>query len=247
MRKNRDELFSFSVSNLSFDEVYQIILKNIQANKKTILFPLNIHSLRLVNEDKSVKKDFQNADIVFPDGIPIIWLLKFIDKPTKERVSGTELVEKLLQTPSLRIFLLGSTPATLKKINKLYRGKKCANIVGMYSPSFKHFYASSTQRAIQKKINTTKPIVLLVALGQPKQEKWLTKHFHSLPSIVGVGIGSALEILSNEKPRAPTLLRDYGFEWLWRILLEPKRLVFRYANDLLFLKHLVLKSVSNKN
>ncbi len=220
------------LSPLSFNEVYTRILHHVRHRKKLLLFTMNIHSLRLIYESPKTRKAFVQADILFPDGVGLLWLSYFMKRPLRGRVSGTDLVEKLLKTQGLRIFLLGSTSAVLKKLSETY-----TTIVGVYSPD------RPTDPQIRKTIEATKSGVLLVAFGQPEQELWLTQNMDKLSCTIGVGVGSAFDILSGKVSRAPKLLRDRGLEWLWRIIFEPKRLALRYAKDVMFLLKLLFRAI----
>ena len=234
--KNNTSVFNPRfISKLSLSEIYSHILQAVHKRQKLLLFPVNIHSLRCIAENKEVKKAFVQADIIFPDGTPLIWLYRTLGHSESERVSGTELADKILHTPALRIFLLGSTPETLAAFVNKHRSEHDAKIVGTYSPPYSETYGKKISDAISNKIRASRPDVVLVALGQPKQELWLAKQINLLPFRVGIGIGSALDILCGKSPRAPRLMRDNGFEWMWRIMLEPKRLLLRYMRDLIFL------------
>jgi N-acetylglucosaminyldiphosphoundecaprenol N-acetyl-beta-D-mannosaminyltransferase len=224
-----------SITPLSFDDTYQQVLQHAKKRKKLLLFPANIHSLRLIHEDKKVRRAFMRAGVVFADGVPLLWLSRLAGNPLPGRVSGTNLVEKILCTPSLRVFLLGSSPSILAFIKKKYRRLNCEVIVGAVSPLFTHKMNTVSNKKILQRLRKTKPDVLFVALGQPKQELWLAHNFSSLPVAVAVGVGSALDILAGKTPRAPRCMQKFGLEWFWRVILEPKRLIKRYVGDAHFL------------
>lgn len=232
MKKAVSFFTSAHLSPLSFSDVYARILHHVNHRRKLLLFTMNIHSLRLIYESTQTRKAFMQAGILFPDGVGLLWLSHFMKHPLRGRVSGTDLVEKLLKTRGLRIFLLGSTPTVLTKLSETY-----TTIVGVYSPT------KPADLKIQKAIDAIKPDVLLVAFGQPKQELWLTQSIHKLPFTIGIGVGSAFDILAGKTPRAPKLLRNSGIEWLWRTILEPKRLALRYAKDVIFLLKLLFRAI----
>lgn len=231
----------FRASSLTFNEVYQHIISSIKYKKKLLLFPLNLHSLRLIHENFLVKSAYENADIVFADGVPILLLARLAGNPLPGRVSGTDLVKKILCTPSLKVFLLGSEPNVLKIIKKKYHSPGGANITGSAHPSVNSNGSAASSQKILQHMRKTKPDVLLVALGQPKQELWLRKNFYKIPTRIGMGVGSAFDILSNKSPRAPSLLQFAGMEWLWRLILEPRRLFFRYFMDGFIMISFVIK------
>ena len=228
------------ISPLSFNAVCQKIQRSIVRKKRLLLFPINIHSLKLIwEQDKG--NVFQNAHILFPDGTLIVWLLKHLHKETGGRVSGTDIVDCILRTPGIRIYLFGATKQTIHAIQKAYYNQTNARIVGYYCPSSHLIQRTHTLTRIERDIQKFHPDVLFVALGQPKQEEWLAHNFPKLHVTIGISVGSALEILSGEKPRAPYFLRTHGFEWFWRVILEPKRLGLRYLSDCLFIVNQILR------
>jgi N-acetylglucosaminyldiphosphoundecaprenol N-acetyl-beta-D-mannosaminyltransferase len=234
-----DHIFqSITISSLSAEETYKVALQGAQKNKNFTIFPLNIHSLRLIHENAEVKKAFMRATIIFPDGVPVVWLCRLTHAPVNGRVSGTDLVEKLLKTKQLRIFLLGSEENIVRDLSR----RSQTSIVGTYSPPEASFYRPGTQRAILKKVNDANPNVLLVALGQPKQEIWLVRYAKNCRGVC-MGVGSALDILTNKTRRAPKTLQNHGLEWAWRLYLEPRRLALRYAQDALFFLKLLTKII----
>ncbi|OGG11767.1 hypothetical protein A2Z00_05375 [Candidatus Gottesmanbacteria bacterium RBG_13_45_10] len=230
------------VSLFSFRDVLKKITQAESKKKKLLLFALNVHSLHLMSEQKKVTQAYLTADIVFPDGVPILWLLRIKKYPRCGRVSGTDLVKTLLKTKGMKIFLLGSTDYVLNKMVQKYGlVKKGGTIAGFYGPPQGETFLEN--RHIRELIHQSRANVLLVSLGQPKQEVWLAKNFRYLPVYVGIGVGSAFDILSGKTPRAPKWFRESGFEWLWRIILEPRRLAKRYWEDCTFLLRLILSSM----
>ena len=175
------------------------------------------------------------AKLVFIDGVPLLWLFRFAGRKLPARVSGTDLVEKLLQNKKNRIFLLGSNQAVLERL-----AQKLSSVVGYYSPPFSKTFSSKENQKIIKNIKQSRAEILLVAFGSLKQEQWLIENFKKTQALAGVGVGSAFEILSGEKPRAPHPLQIFGLEWLWRMTLEPRRLARRYGSDFLQLMRLLL-------
>jgi len=223
---NTTEILGQKVHQLTLREALNIIEQTIRTKHKQLFFALNIHVLLQLNHEQEFKKKYEQHGIIFADGVPVVWLSKFTKNPLPGRVSGTDFVEHILQSKH-NLFLIGSP-----KKNLVFLQKKHANIVGFFSPPFGSAWDKTVDTKIIQKINQVKPQIILVGVGTLKQEKWLLHHFQKLHSTyVGIGVGSAFEILSGEKPRAPLLFKNTGFEWLWRVCLEPKRLTFRYIRD----------------
>jgi N-acetylglucosaminyldiphosphoundecaprenol N-acetyl-beta-D-mannosaminyltransferase len=230
------------ISLLSFDNVFECILQAVSKKKKLLLFALNVHSLRLICEQPNVRRAFLTADIIFPDGVPILWMLKRNKYLHCGRVSGTDLVEKLLLHKGTRIFLLGSIEDTvLRIISKYGLVENGGTIAGHYCPALNSEIPKFENKRIRFAIRKSKAKIVLVALGQPKQELWIFQNCLNLPVFVTIGVGSALEILSGTIIRAPVLLRNNGFEWAWRLIKDPWRLLPRYFKDSVFLVQYIFK------
>jgi len=219
------------VDSFTLEEVFKLTKISIKKKQKNLFFAVNINILVQLHKDKFFKKIHSKfARIIFADGVLIIFLSYFSKNKIKNRVSGTDLTQKLINDENLKIFLLGSTESVLKKIKNKY-----SSIYGFYSPPFNNKWLKEEKGKIIKMINKSEANILLVATGPLKQERWLLDNFSQVNCNVGIGIGSALDIIAGEKMRAPRLLRDFGFEWLWRVLLEPKRLMGRYIKDFFYL------------
>jgi len=236
------QILSQRIDNLTLDQLYKSLKGRILAKKKALAFAMNVHILVKLSQDTELKNRHNKADYIYADGLPLVWLSNFSQMKLSGRVSGTDLCYKILNDPHNKVFLLGSTQRILRKIKKKF-GK---SVIDYYSPSFKRVWEDSENIKIIQRINKSKATVLLVAVGPTKQEEWLLNYFNLTSSLIGLGVGSALDIISEEKPRAPLLLKDYGFEWLWRILLEPRRLARRYFADVLALTQLFISHLLKK-
>lgn len=228
------KVFNQRIDFLSFDETLFLSQKAVLEKEKSLFFAMNVHILKLLSKDRKFKeKHERKASLIFTDGMPLIFLSKFkkfSNGELKERISGTDLAEQILISKEHKVFLLGTSETILKEVAKKY------SVCGFYSPPFQEKWSEKEDQKIINLINKSKANTLLVAVGPLKQEKWLINNFSKLKTVyLGMGIGSALDILSGKKRRAPKLMRDFYLEWLWRLILEPKRLFKRYLGDFLFL------------
>jgi N-acetylglucosaminyldiphosphoundecaprenol N-acetyl-beta-D-mannosaminyltransferase len=234
--KKTTKILGQRVNTYSIDEVIQLIDLSIKKNKKSLFFALNINILVALNRSVHFKKIHERLGrVIFADGVPIIWLSKFTNNPIESRVSGTDLTEIILNNNKNKIYLLGSNKKILSIIKNKY-----PSVAGIYSPPHNQKWIIDEKEAILERIDRSKAKILLVALGPLKQEKWLIDNFNNTSCNVGIGVGSALDILSGEKQRAPEVLTSIGLEWLWRIFLEPKRLLKRYLSDFFYLIKIIL-------
>lgn len=184
--------------------------------------------------DRHLHRIIAGSSLVLADGMPLVWASKLLGCPLAERVTGVDLVPKLAELSvrkGYKIFLLGGKEGvadrTAKLLESAYPG---VNIVGTYAPAEKNL-AMMDHTEILDRIHAAKPDILLVAFGNPKQEKWIWMHRKRLGVPVAMGIGGSFEILVGDMRRAPRWVQKCGFEWLMRCIQEPARLAPRYLRD----------------
>lgn len=237
-RPRQTHIFSIPVSAISLLETLQFIAQYIHKKKKAIILPLNLHILThaIFNNQQEW---YKTASVVFADGVPIQWLCWLDRSPLPSRVSGTDLVEQLLRTNN-KIFLLGGTPAVLQLMTQKFNTKTQKPIVGAYAPSYSNDWNTSETTHIRALICKSRADIVLVGVGYPKQELWIIQNAPYVSAKIFIAVGSAFDILSGTTPRSPQWIKNIGLEWLWRILLEPKRLAPRYARDVLLFTKLII-------
>ena len=176
------------------------------------------------------RKVLNTADFVVPDGMPLVWLGRLCGYSLKRRVYGPELMETFFKEKGRkrRHFIYGGKPGIPERLmENLLKSYPGIHFVGSYSPPFRQL-TEDEDRVIVEMINDLEADVIWVGLGAPKQEKWMHDHRNVLRSPLMVGVGAAFDFLAGEKSQAPSLFREHGFEWLWRLMSEPKRLWRRY-------------------
>ncbi|MCN4144658.1 MAG: WecB/TagA/CpsF family glycosyltransferase [Thiohalomonas sp.] len=180
----------------------------------------------------------RNADLATADGMPIVWLSRLLNAPLQARVTGADMVpalaKKFAQTGHSIYFLGGNGDIGQQAADKLIKDYPGLNVVGVDSPFVytegeKMLTADERDKVILEKINKVKPDVLLIGFGNPKQELWFNRNSHKLKAAVTIGIGGTYEFIVGNVSRAPLWVQKSAFEWLYRILQDPKRLWKRYA------------------
>jgi|GEM_PF-839822 len=177
----------------------------------------------------------RSARIVTADGMPIVWYSKLLGQPIPERVTGADLIKPLAKACANRnksIYLLGGKEHVANSAKKVLKQENpTLQIVGCTSPKIDGNSESITDndQAVVNEINETKPDILLINLGNPKQELWFRRVQDILQVPVAIGIGGALSFIANVTPRAPKWMQKSGLEWLFRFVAEPKRLWKRYC------------------
>jgi N-acetylglucosaminyldiphosphoundecaprenol N-acetyl-beta-D-mannosaminyltransferase len=184
--------------------------------------------------DQELGDILRRCDLVVADGMPLVWTSRLLGSPLKARVTGVDLVPQLAQLAAARgyrVFLLGGLPdSTQGAARALKDAFPDIQLVGQLSPA--HAPLEEMDHAsILECIAGAEPDILLVAFGNPKQEKWLAMHRHRLRVPVTMGVGGTFDFLSGHISRAPYWMQRSGLEWLYRTFQEPRRLAARYASN----------------
>lgn len=210
----------------------------------------NLDHLVLMSRDADFAAAYADSDLIIADGAPIVWLSKaFADggaAPLPERVAGSDLFWEVARASSetgIRIFLLGGMPgAASEAAERLRQRHPGAQICGTYCPPFETFGTREEQERIARILHDAAPDVLMVALGAPKQEKWIHANKVRLGVPVSIGVGGSFEMAAGHVKRAPLWVQGVGLEWFFRFAQQPSRLFKRYfVDDLPYLVRLVAR------
>ncbi len=225
---NKNIILGVGISNASSDKILEFLLKGLQKEgQKLFVVTPNPEMLVLASKNLKFRSILNSASLALPDGIGVIWAGKILSKNFAEKVTGVEMMKKLCQRAadySLTVGLLGGGP----KI-----AERTAECLLREYPKLKIVFTASEWRE-NKKID-----ILFVAFGAPKQEIWISDNLKNLPVKLVMGVGGAFDYLSGTVVRAPEWVRKAGFEWLFRLVVQPWRLKRQLA--LLQFIYLVLR------
>lgn len=189
-----------------------------------------VHMVMEAYDDPTFRQLVNAADLVTPDGMPLVWSLKLLGTRDHERVYGPELTPRLLaaaESANVPVGFYGSAPGVL--IHLLERVRQAyPRLQVMYaeSPPFRPLTLREDEEVVRK-INESGARILFVGLGCPKQERWMAGHRGNVQAVM-LGVGAAFDFLAGTKPSAPRWMQNAGLEWLFRLLTEPRRLWRRY-------------------
>jgi N-acetylglucosaminyldiphosphoundecaprenol N-acetyl-beta-D-mannosaminyltransferase len=177
----------------------------------------------LAQRDESYREAINGADLIVPDTIGIVWASRVLGQPLRERVSGIDLVERLLalqHAPRLRVFVLGAAAGVADDAAQALaiRYQDIA-IVGMHHGYFDEDHDADVARLVR----SADAQLVLVALGFPRQEYWIRDRLAEIGPAVCIGVGGAVDVWAGQAMRAPLMWRRLGLEWLYRLVREPKR------------------------
>jgi N-acetylglucosaminyldiphosphoundecaprenol N-acetyl-beta-D-mannosaminyltransferase len=199
----------------------------------------NANDVVTARRNVKVRNATNSSSLTVADGISLVLLSRLRGHPLKKRVYGPDLMLELLKSAEMKgcsNFFYGTTQITLDLLIDNLRVKfPRLKIAGAYSPPFAPLSAEEDEKIIEL-INKTSPEIIWVGLGTPKQQLWMYEHRDKLKVPVMLGVGAAFDFFAGIKPQAPRWIREIGFEWLFRLITEPKRLWRRYLiNNLLFI------------
>lgn len=212
------------------EKIYKLPLSELTTDK-ILISCLNAHSFNILQTDRIYQDALLNSHVILPDGIAIVYGLRFLSDAKLEKTSGHMLfsyeMERLNQING-KCFFLGSSKLTNFQI-EMRSSLEYPNItVNTFSPPFKKEFTEEENRTMIRKINAFHPDVLFIGMTAPKQEKWAAAHFDDLNVKHICCIGAVFDFYAETCKRAPDWIINLGFEWLYRLISEPKRLWKRY-------------------
>lgn len=223
------------LDNLTMEEAIEKIDYLINNKRKSYVVTPNVDHLIRLESDVEFRNAYDNADLVLTDGKPLIWIANLLKTPIKEKVSGSDLFPEICKLASVKdysIFILGAAEGVAEKaIKSLTNRYKGVKFCGFYSPPFGFENSQDEVYKILKLINNKKPDILAVALGTPKQEKFIYKNIEQLDIGVALNIGATIDFEAGVVRRAPKWMQNCGLEWFYRLCKEPKRMFKRYIID----------------
>ncbi|WP_141588557.1 exopolysaccharide biosynthesis glycosyltransferase EpsA [Myxococcus sp. AB056] len=224
-----------AIDQLTFEEAVTEIGRLVDSRQGGYVFTANVDHVVLAEDHAQFREAYSRATISVVDGMPIVWASRAMDVPLPERIAGSDLILPLMKLGAerkWRVFLLGAGPGVAEKVGRIVSEQYGVEVVGWDSPMVRVDGGDAQNDPIVAKIREKDPHLLLVALGSPKQEVWISQVASKLGPTVAIGIGAGLDFIAGTAKRAPVWISRAGFEWLYRLVNEPKRLWRRYIlND----------------
>lgn len=214
------------------DEFQSIIINEIKNgqlnNKAKFISYLNAHCFNVACSNRSYFDILSKADLLYADGQAVVWASKLSDNPLPERVNAGDFIIQFFikcQEEGIKIFLLGGDEGVVSSsVAKFSQEVKGLSIVGYHHGYFKR----EDEEKIVNMINQSGAELILVGMSVPCQEEWAMRNIEKLNTKVIWCVGALFEYYSGIRRRAPVWMRSVGLEWLFRLMLEPKRLWKRY-------------------
>ena len=223
-RSRAASLFGVPFFSGTMEEALQKIDDLVKSKTSHHVAFINAHCLNIAYKDRAYKQVLRECSAVFADGIGAKIGAAMMGFKVEENVNGTDMFPLLAQMP-FRIYLFGGSPEVAKTALEKSRaiGGK-AEFIGCADGFFK----GKSEAELFAELDELKPDIVLVAMGVPKQEMWISQNLSRLPGCVAIGVGGLLDFVSERIPRAPLWMRKLNIEWCFRLYCEPVRLFKRY-------------------
>ena len=188
----------------------------------------NAAILCMMRRDPELREACRHGDLIVPDGMSVVWTSRFAGDPLPERVTGVDLMARLLEAGSkrgLRAFFLGARPEVVAEL-----ARRCArDYPGLVVAGFRDgYFGPGEQEGVVEEIRRAAPHMLFVGMPSPFKETWCERHRAALGVPMLMGVGGTFDVLAGYVPRAPRLVQSLGLEWSWRLAMEPRKLWKRY-------------------
>jgi N-acetylglucosaminyldiphosphoundecaprenol N-acetyl-beta-D-mannosaminyltransferase len=250
MTMGRADILGVQVSAINMGMALQAIDRWIAVRHRTYVCVSGVHGVMESHRDAAVRRAHNQAGLVTPDGMPLVWLLKLSGYRFVERVYGPDLMLATFawsETRGYRHFLYGTTDATLERLtSRLSQRFPRSQIVGRYSPPFRPLSSAEADDAVAA-INRSGADIVWVGLSTPAQERWMAEIRSRLEAPVLIGVGAAFNFHAGIVRQAPRIIQRSGLEWLFRLLQEPRRLWRRYLkNNPMFVALVIAQKIGMK-
>ena len=233
--RDKVNIGNVQVDNVTLKEALEEIEHLVTLRKPCYINSVNVDVVIRYNKDKEYAHFYDAGKLCIADGMLILWAARFLGLSIIEKVSGSDLVTgicELAHNNGFKIFFLGGRPgAALSAKLKMQETFNTADQITWYCPPYDFEKYSHELEKIARIVKRAKPDILLVGLGAPKREKWIKEYYRKLDVPVSLGVGASFEWIGGMLKRAPRWMQNMGLEWLWRLLLEPRRLWRRYLID----------------
>jgi len=215
------DILGVTIDNVSKKESIAEIERAIELNKRIRIITANPEILYRAGYEPEIRKIINQADLVLPDGVGIVWAGRKLGTYIQERVTGVDLAVEIMKVGNekgWKLFLLGAAPGVAEGA-AIRQQREFPKVKFGWNDGY---FSKSEEVSVIKKIADFNPDILFVGLGAPAQEYWLTEN--SGLARVSMGVGGTIDVLAGKVKRAPKWIQSVGIEWLYRLIKEPTRL-----------------------
>jgi N-acetylglucosaminyldiphosphoundecaprenol N-acetyl-beta-D-mannosaminyltransferase len=247
---DRTYILGVGINHISLAQAVEFIDSWIQSRIQEYVCVRDVHGVVECQRDPDLLVIHNNSGLTVPDGMPLVWISKMRGHKDVTRVYGPDLTLSVCefgQSRGYRHYFYGGKQRVPEELASCLKKRFPKMIVvGCYSPPFGPLSEEEESKVLDE-INSARPDIVWVGLSTPKQERWMANHRACLEAPVLIGVGAAFDFLSGRLRQAPRWMMNAGLEWLFRLMMEPRRLWKRYTiNNVLFLYCLLLEVIGLK-
>jgi N-acetylglucosaminyldiphosphoundecaprenol N-acetyl-beta-D-mannosaminyltransferase len=232
LHDDRVDILGVGVSSINMADAVATIERWIGEHDSNYVCVTGAHGVMESRRDQRLRRIHNDAGMVTPDGMPLVWLSRLSGKRRTDRVYGPDLMRKMTAVSArqgYRQFYYGGADGVAEKLKEiLIEAHPRLQVAGTLCPPFRDLTPEEDRAAVDA-INAAQPHIVWVGLSTPKQEFWMADHLGRIQAPVLVGVGAAFDFLAGTKRQAPVWMQRNGLEWLFRLCSEPRRLWRRYA------------------
>ena len=218
------------VSHTDYGHASNLIISWAEQRLSRYVCVATVNNVMEAYDSSAFRRVMNEADLVTPDGMPVVWALKSLGHRAATRVYGPDLTPIVLNKAAktgIPVGFYGAAPEVLELlVERIRNAYPALKIVYVFSPPFRALSNEEDQQIIDA-INESDARILFIGLNTPKQDSWMAAH-RSRVEVVMVGVGAAFDFLAGAKAQAPRWMMGLGLEWLFRLATEPRRLWKRY-------------------
>ena len=222
------DILGIVVHKLSMDQVVEYCDESIRDRRCVVLGVVNAAKLVNCRSDPELRQSLQSSDIFLADGLPVVWLSRWIGDPLPERVAGIDIMYRLLELANQKqhsIYFLGAKGDVVQKVvDYTVANYPQARIAGYRDG----YFSGEQEEEVANQIQAAKPDILFVAITSPKKENFQRRFGEMMHVPVCHGVGGSFDIVAGVTKRAPMWMQNWALEWLYRVIQEPRRMWRRY-------------------
>ena len=240
---SRITLLDCPIDNLSLEEALRRIETFVGERTPHQHIAVNVHKMVLAQRDLRLREILKQCELACADGQPVLWLARLLNKPLKARITGIDLMERLLELAAqrgYRVYFLGARTDVLTKVVDECKQRYSGLRVAGWSDGY---WEREEESRVVEDVRRKQPDILFVALGSPQKEFFIHAHRETLAVPFAMGVGGSFDVIAGKAKRAPLWMQHAGLEWSWRVLQEPGRMWKRYSRDGFVFAYLVLRAL----
>lgn len=244
-------VFGISFTDVTREELLERLDRRIRSGEFGYIVTPNVDHVCQFQRNPAFRAAYAGACLVLCDGTPLLWALRILGQPIRQKLSGSDLLVWLTEFAADRgfsVFFFGAGEGiAAEAARRLTNRFPELRVAGVYAPPIGFHLDPASNAAAVALVRAANADIVYVALGSPKQEIWMAEHGHACGTKVMIGVGGSFDFIAGRIRRAPRWMQNAGLEWVWRLYQEPRRLWRRYlVDDMVFFKLVLAEALRGR-